>query len=168
MVLVQCGRTDLIDVLYDGFLFDRKGEQREGVPPVSKTLIPMLSWYENRLSFRFVPGWAKAALLRTGKTWTPKQKEAFDEVNRITNRPDMYLDMKFKPGDVQFLNNYTVLHSRTSFVDHDEPERKRLLQRIWLRSNCGRELAEDFDQLFGDDQPTRNGIPANNVALANR
>lgn len=156
--LLADGRTDLIDAFYDGFPFDRKGEQGDGVSAVSERPIPMLSLHDGRLSFRYVPGWSQSAVRRTGVPWTDVQQAAIDEVNRLSNQPDMYLDMDFQPGDVQFLNNYAVLHSRTEFVDHEEPERKRFLQRIWLRAEQGRDLAPDFDHLFGAAS-TRDGIP---------
>ena len=40
--------------------------------------------------------------------------------------------MRFLQGDVQLLNNHQIVHSRTAFVDHDEPERRRHLLRLWL------------------------------------
>lgn len=163
--LVDAGRTDLIDALYDGYLFDRKGEEGPGVAPVSEQPIPMLSWHGGRLSFRYVPGWAETAVKRTGTPWSAVQQAAVDEVNRLSNLPEFYLDMQFQTGDVQFLNNYSALHSRTDFVDFDEPERKRFLQRIWLRAHLGRELATDFDHLFGPAS-TRDGIPAVQERLA--
>lgn len=156
--LVDAGRRDLVDALYDGYLFDRKSEEGPGIFPVSEAPVPMLSWHEGRLSFRYVPSWAETAAKRTGKPWFDVQRAALDEVNRLSNLPEFYLDMDFQVGDVQYLNNYSVLHSRTDFVDHDEPERKRFLQRIWLRAHLGRQLAPDFDHLFGAAS-TRDGIP---------
>ena len=41
--------------------------------------------------------------------------------------------MQFEPGDILFLNNYTALHTRTAFEDWPEPERRRVLWRLWLR-----------------------------------
>ena len=157
--LLAAGRHDLLDAVYDGYPFDRKGEEGPGVAPVSEAPIPMLSWFRDRLSFRYVPGWSETATKRTGQPWTAVQKAAIDEVNRLSNLPEFYLDMNFQVGDVQFLNNYAVLHSRTDFVDFPEPERKRFLQRIWLRATLGRELAPEFDHLFGPAS-TRDGIPA--------
>jgi hypothetical protein len=37
-----------------------------------------------------------------------------------------------EPGDLQFLNNRTVLHGRTEFEDDDRLDRKRLMLRLWL------------------------------------
>ena len=43
-----------------------------------------------------------------------------------------YMDLQ--PGDMQFINNYHVLHARTAFEDHPEPGRKRFLKRLWLET----------------------------------
>ena len=157
--LLAAGRRDLVDALYDGYPFDRKGEEGPGIPPVSEAPVPMLSWHKDVLSFRYVPGWSETATKRTGRPWTSLQNAAIDEVNRLSNLSEFYLDMDFQVGDVQYLNNYSVLHSRTDFVDFPEPERKRFLQRIWLRAELGRALAPEFDHLFGPAS-TRDGIPA--------
>ena len=36
-----------------------------------------------------------------------------------------------EPGDLQFLNNRTVLHGRTEFEDYPKFDRKRLMLRLW-------------------------------------
>jgi len=36
-------------------------------------------------------------------------------------------------GDMQFVNNRFVLHSRTAFEDHAEPERRRNFLRLWMK-----------------------------------
>ena len=36
-------------------------------------------------------------------------------------------------GHLQFVNNREIGHRRTQFEDFEQPERKRLLQRLWLR-----------------------------------
>lgn len=45
---------------------------------------------------------------------------------------EFHLSMDFEPGDIQFLNNYVCLHTRTGFEDWPELERRRHLWRIWL------------------------------------
>jgi hypothetical protein len=80
--------------------------------------------------------------------FTPAQKEALALVEATANRPDLYLDMEFRPGDIQLLKNSVILHKRTEYEDYDEPARKRHLLRLWL-------AAPDFDD--GDEQ-LRHGI----------
>lgn len=45
------------------------------------------------------------------------------------------LEVDFQPGDVQFVNNYTVLHGRDAHADIPDEDDKRLLMRIWLDLN---------------------------------
>jgi hypothetical protein len=47
------------------------------------------------------------------------------------NDPALYLDMDFRPGDVQWLRNAFVLHKRTAY--EDDPARPRHLLRLWLQ-----------------------------------
>jgi len=49
-----------------------------------------------------------------------------------------------EPGDIQVGNNYSVLHSRTKYRDHENPEDKRRLFRTWLTLPNGRALPPVF------------------------
>jgi alpha-ketoglutarate-dependent taurine dioxygenase len=44
------------------------------------------------------------------------------------------LTMDLRAGDMQFLNNRVTLHSRTEYIDHPAPERRRDLIRIWMNT----------------------------------
>jgi hypothetical protein len=61
--------------------------------------------------------------------------------------------MMLEPGDLQFANNYAVLHSRTAFEDDPDPARHRKMLRLWLKMPNARALAPEF--------PGRNGFPDN-------
>jgi len=82
--------------------------------------------------------------------------QALDALDALTNSPDFVLNMDFSPGDIQLLNNYTVLHARTGYEDHLEPDRKRELIRLWLTIPRDLGLPEDFAQA---------GIVARDVAF---
>jgi hypothetical protein len=77
-----------------------------------------------------------------------EQSAALAAVESTANDPALYLDMEFRPGDMQLLKNSVILHKRTEYEDWDEPDRKRHLLRLWL-------AAPDFDD--GDEQ-LRRGI----------
>ncbi len=38
----------------------------------------------------------------------------------------------FVPGDIQFVNNRTMMHGSAHFEDHAEKEKRRHLLRLWL------------------------------------
>ena len=77
---------------------------------------------------------------------TPLQIEALDAVAELCKDPTFRLDMKLERGDMQFVNNYCVLHSRTAYEDHQEEGRKRHLLRLWLRTPA----FEDFPSALRD------------------
>ena len=79
---------------------------------------------------------------------TPEQEAVVALLETIANDPWLYLDMEFRPGDIQLLKNSVILHKRTAYEDWDEPERKRHLVRLWL-------AAPDFDD---GDEVLRRGI----------
>ena len=70
------------------------------------------------------------------------ERALLDAYDAIAGTEGIYLDMEFEPGDVQLLSNHTVLHARTAYVDHEEPERKRHLLRLWLSFEGGYSLAD--------------------------
>jgi alpha-ketoglutarate-dependent taurine dioxygenase len=65
-------------------------------------------------------------------TLTPEENALLDLYDQIAATPGFYLDMDLEPGDIQLLSNHTVIHARTDYEDHPEPERKRHLLRLWL------------------------------------
>jgi hypothetical protein len=88
------------------------------------------------------------------------QIEALDSVDRLCNDPALRLDMTLERGDMQFVNNYVVLHSRTAYEDHAEEARKRHLLRLWLRTPAFadypaalRDRYEDMDKWRANPRP---------------
>ena len=43
------------------------------------------------------------------------------------------IDFDLEPGQIQFVDNRALGHSRTAFVDYPDPAQKRHLVRLWLR-----------------------------------
>jgi hypothetical protein len=82
---------------------------------------------------------------------TAAQREAFDLLDRMCHNPDFNVFMDLQPGDMQFINNYHVLHARTAFQDHSEPARKRFLKRLWLETRKLTERPPQF-QLAGSNK----------------
>ncbi|MEQ8196256.1 MAG: TauD/TfdA family dioxygenase [Rhodospirillales bacterium] len=70
---------------------------------------------------------------------------AFDAA---TEDPDLVLEMELEPGDIQFVNNYTILHGRSAFVDYGEPGKRRHLVRLWLQFFTPRPTADYIRSQF--------------------
>jgi len=50
----------------------------------------------------------------------------------LANDPDFNVSMDLQPGEMQFINNYHVLHGRTAYEDDVAQGYKRHLKRLWL------------------------------------
>ena len=64
--------------------------------------------------------------------FSPEESEALYRVRKVAASPELYLDMGFKEGDIQFLNNRMMVHGRTDYEDAPELENRRHLLRLWF------------------------------------
>lgn len=140
---------EYLDLLYRGFHYDLRGEERDGYAPITPHRIPVYSWYEGKLSCRYVYSSIMQAARKSGIPLAPEETAALDCMNALAAREDFCIEMMLEPGDMQFLCNHVCLHSRTAFVDHEEPDRKRHLLRLWLNNPDGRTLAPEFADRYG-------------------
>ncbi|MET1178820.1 TauD/TfdA family dioxygenase [Peribacillus simplex] len=150
---------EYLGILYLPYFLDRRGEETPGESPVYSS--PVFSYYEGKLSCRYNRGYVESAQAKTGRYLSKVETEAYDLMDSLLYDENMHIDMMMEPGDMQFVNNYTLLHSRTVYEDYEEPERKRHLLRLWLTMPNGREIAPDF-AMFIDEKTGkagRGGIP---------
>ena len=82
-----------------------------------------------------------------------------DLIDELVNDPRIHLQMAFLPGDMQFLHNHQILHSRNDFENWPEPERHRHLLRQWMAPPNARSLPAVFAPRYGSVTPgDRGGI----------
>ncbi|MEV0470884.1 TauD/TfdA family dioxygenase [Streptomyces prunicolor] len=125
-------RPDLAEVLYQPWWRDR----RSGDGPDSFYQSPVYTVNTaGRLRTSYGPDYMRSALRGAHvPPFSPAQHEAMELLNRLNNDRRFMLAMDLRAGDMQFLNNHVTLHSRTKYVDHPEPDRRRDLIRLWLNS----------------------------------
>jgi len=142
-------RPDLWAVMCEPFCVDRRGEESAGQKPWYVT--PCFSYLDGRLFVRYNRTFIESAQrFAEVPRLTDAQREALDLMDALCSDPAFHLDMAFEPGDMQFLNNYVVLHSRGEYEDWPEPERKRHLLRLWLRTPGFARLPAAFDDRNAD------------------
>jgi hypothetical protein len=125
-------RPDLLDVLYAPFHVDWRGDHPEGGQPWYD--VPMLTARDGRIAARVTNRSFMESVSRYGEelSLSEAQREALDVFQEISNREELRLKMDFQEGDMQFVNNHSILHARQAYEDHDEPDRKRRLLRMWI------------------------------------
>ena len=61
---------------------------------------------------------------------------------RLAADPEFRVSFQLERGESALFNNCAVLHNRTAYADHDEPDLKRHLMRLWLMDWDGRPTVE--------------------------
>jgi hypothetical protein len=150
-------RPDLWEVMCQPFCVDRRGEESAGQKPYYVT--PCFNYLDGRLFVRYNRTFIESAQrFPEVPRLTKQQRDALDLMDSLCCSPTFYFDMRFEVGDMQFLNNYVVLHSRGDYEDWPEPERKRHLLRLWLRTPGFKQLPAAFadrnaDMIAWQQQP---------------
>jgi hypothetical protein len=127
---IQAKRPDLMPILRRGFPYHRRGEQGPTQPAITPYDIPVFSERDGRISVFIVREIFNAAFRELKRQFTPEEIDAIDTFR--TTAKELQFETRLEAGEATFLNNYTVMHARSEFVDWDEPERKRLMMRLWL------------------------------------
>jgi hypothetical protein len=125
-------RPDLAPLLFEDFPWDLTDDRALGSPSaVARFRICRAEGGELKT---FFIGW----YIRNAQRYPEVERLSDDQqtlialMEEIANDENFHLDMDFEPGDIQFLDNATILHARTAYEDFAEPERKRHLLRLWL------------------------------------
>jgi len=157
-------RPDLLEELIRPLCWDRKGEIPEGKKA-----------YWTQPVFDFADGLVNCIYDRSYFTYrfeeigplTAHQTEALDLFESIAASDELRLDMELQRGDMQFLHNHTILHSRTAYVDHEDWELRRHLLRLWLSAPNGRPLPAVYSERYGNIEvgKKRGGIIVPGVKL---
>lgn len=146
-------RPDLVQALYGLFTFSRQGEQAPEEPPHYEASI--FGRQDGRFACRHIRNHVRSAQLSFPEVprLTELQTEALDYFDAVLMRPDLCFHMNFEAGDMQWINNHIVLHSRTDYEDFDEPERKRHLLRLWIASPDAPALPDAWAAAYKDTAP---------------
>ena len=110
----------------------------------------LFAMHQGKLNFRYLRQYIELGHELRSSPLSDVEKEALDILDSIIMRPELRIDMMLEPGDIQLANNHLVLHSRTSFIDHDDIKYRRRLLRLWLKMSNARTPPASF--------PGRNGF----------
>lgn len=125
---------DLLDVLFEDFNRYTPGDEVGGTEGCHA--LPVLRMHGDRLSTHFSRTYIEQATKLPGVApLTAKQNAALDTVVALAD--EFAFEMTLRAGDIQFLNNHAILHSRTAFTDDSQSGAQRRLLRIWLSTNSG-------------------------------
>lgn len=136
-----------LQTLYKEFICDRYGE----IPAGKEAWYPVHVF--NRVAGNLVccgmdPDIRLAPRLDGVDDLSDAQLQALDAFQQ--NAKETALNMMLERGDIQLVNNLTVVHARETFEDFAELDQRRYLLRLWLSSPLGRELPEFLSERWGN------------------
>lgn len=151
-------RPDLLARLFDPIATDRRGEVPEGAKPFME--IPVLNWHARHLTVFYQRQYIDSAQRFTeALRLSDDHIAALDLFDALADDPELHIQMRLQPGDMQFVYNHAQLHDRTGFVDWAEPDQRRHLLRLWLSIPGDRPLPDCFAERYGSiEVGNRGGI----------
>jgi hypothetical protein len=141
---ILAAHPEYLPLLHSGFVYDRKGEEGPGEPPVSQKIPLFTTAADGTVSARYARSYITRAERRTGIALSPLEKAALDFFDRTALDPELLLEFPLRAGDMLFANNYVTLHARRAFQDHAEASRRRMLLRLWLQNDALRRVEDEY------------------------
>ncbi len=130
-------RPDLAAALYQDVWRSRLGEEQGGENVAYP--LPVFGQRDGCFTSHYSLTYIEAAQkLAQVPRLTDRQREAIDMLMALAE--ELCFEMRFAPGDMQFVNNHVIYHARTAFADDPTPDRGHLLLRVWLSMPNSRAL----------------------------
>lgn len=131
----------LVHRLYHDFPHNRQNEEAPDEPPFY--MAPVYSYRGGQFAARYIRNHIRSSQARDD---TPRLTEldhrALDVIQELAESDMFRFDMELQPGDMQFINNHVIIHSRTEFEDYEDTALKRHLLRLWLSVRDARPLCD--------------------------
>ena len=132
----ELARTEpeLAAELYAAFPYDSRGENAPNTKPWYT--MPIFSRQGDRLFVRYIRPYIEATRRHPdAPRLSDTARAAMDRVDAMCADPAYHVSMTMRPGDMQFVNNYHVLHAREEYEDDRAAGRIRHLKRLWLETD---------------------------------
>lgn len=124
-------RNDLTSALFSPWHIDRRGEEGPGEAPAVE--IEPCAWDSTTLrTFWHSDYMTSAARHPSVGPLSDDRVDLLSLYDEIAGSEAVRFDMWLREGDLQLISNHSVVHSRTAYVDHREPDERRHLLRLWL------------------------------------
>jgi hypothetical protein len=128
-------RPDLAAELYKPQPYDMRGEQRSGTRGWYE--LPVFTAHSGRLFVRLIRAYILASQRHEdAPRLTNTAREALEWIQGRAQSGAYSVFMDFRPGDMQFIDNYHVLHGRAPYTDDRPAGQVRHLKRLWLETDA--------------------------------
>ena len=129
---------DLLERLYQPFYRDKQEYQPAGAERTNWH--PIFAMDKDQLRIRFNNRVIRRGYQKTCQVLDNAGAQAVEIMNNFLADPAHRHDFWMERGQIQILNNRSIVHGRTPYIDHEAPEKRRHLVRLWLRAGDRRQF----------------------------
>jgi hypothetical protein len=119
-------------LLYGEFLADKPRLQTRAGAEDKPVRYPIFERAGSEFSMRYNRVFLEQGAAKAGSALPPEAVAAFDELDRLMQQEELLFRYTLQRGEMLVANNLLTLHSRTAYLDHDEPGLERQLLRSWM------------------------------------
>jgi len=152
--------------LYQPFPYDLRGEHAPGTR--SWYTMPVCTRQGRRLFVRYIRPYIESVRRHAdAPTVSPAARAALDRLDAMCADEQYQVEMTMQPGDMQFVNNFHVLHARRAYADDRQAGQVRHLKRLWLETGllADADKPERFRLGQTDEYWSRNGRTKSNIVV---
>ena len=118
--------------LYQPFWFDRQREYHPGESEIFAA--PLFIRDGDRMKARMSLHQIRGGYALLGNGMDNETTAAVEAIKEVFADQTLQFQFRLEAGEIQYVANREIGHSRTEFHDFEEAERRRLLIRLWLRN----------------------------------
>ena len=122
----------LLEILYDNFYFDKRGEFKSGEDPT--IFEPIIRYEDKKLTFRYLRTYIDQGYKVENKELSDDQLKSLELLDKFLENPKNIVEHTLQKYDMTFFNNNWIIHGRTNFEDYEDLEKKRLMLRVWIKN----------------------------------
>jgi alpha-ketoglutarate-dependent taurine dioxygenase len=124
---------EVLPRLYEPFWFDRQREFHPGEPETFSA--PVFIRDGERMKARMSLHQIRGGYALKGGGMDNETTAALEAIKDVFADEALQFQFRLQAGEIQYVANREIGHSRTGFHDFEEAERRRLLIRLWLRDD---------------------------------
>lgn len=122
----------LLPLLYEDFEADKPKLQTRAGASDKPVVYPIYQLHGDDLYMRYNRTFLEAGSRMAGRPLDERQVAALDFLDERMQRDELVFRYTLQRGEMLVANNLTTLHSRTAYVDSDQPGLERQLLRSWM------------------------------------
>lgn len=105
---------------------------RQNLAAINANAFPVFTRSHSTVHFRYMRYWIETAYRKLEQPLPKGLRKAMNLIDGYLIEPANTYSRMLVRGEMLFVNNHQLCHSRTAFTDSPDPRRKRVLVRTWI------------------------------------